>query len=86
MIGRFRGWRRLLKMNFGIVSSVPETKFVTTISSNDSANASSAPATIAVRIAGNVTIRKVCHPFAPRSIEASTSDPGVRRSRAITLL
>ncbi len=42
--GRFRGWRRLLKINFGIVSSLPARKFVTTISSNDSANASSAPA------------------------------------------
>ena len=76
----------LLKMNFGIVSSVPEVKFVTTISSNESANASSAPAMIAVRIAGQVTYRNVCHPSAPRSIDASMSDVGVRRSRAMTLL
>ena len=42
-------------MNFGIVSVGPAVKFVTTISSNDSANASSAPAMTAVRIDGNVT-------------------------------
>ncbi len=53
--GRFRGSRRLLKMNFGIVSLLPARKFVTTISSKDSANASSAPAITALRIAGNVT-------------------------------
>ena len=42
-------------MNFGIVRVLPAVKFVTTISSNDRANARSAPATTAVRIAGNVT-------------------------------
>ena len=61
-------------------------KFVTTISSNESANASRPPATSAVRMAGKVTNRKVCHPPAPRSWEASISDVGVRRRRAITLL
>src|SRR6185503_5904913 len=73
-------------MNFGIVISPPEVKFVTTISSKESANARRAPEIRAVRIAGNVTYRKLCQPLAPRSIDASTSDPGVRRSRAITLL
>jgi hypothetical protein len=73
-------------MNFGRVISEPARKFVTTISSNESAKASSAPATSAVRIAGSVTSRKVCHPSAPRSIDASTKEVGVRRSRAITLL
>ena len=42
-------------MNFGTVSCVPATKFVTMISSNDSANANRAPATSAVLMAGNVT-------------------------------
>ena len=41
---------------------------------------------VAVRIAGNVTKRNVCHPSAPRSIDASTRDVGVRRRRATTLL
>ena len=69
----------LLKIQIGSVVRGPAVKFVTTISSNDSANASSAPATIAVRMAGNVTQRNVVHPSAPRSIEASTNEPGVRR-------
>ena len=73
-------------MNLGIVSSAPDVKFVTTISSNESANASRAPATSAVRMAGNVTYLNVCQPPAPRSWEASINDVGVRRSRAITLL
>ena len=84
--GRFRGSRIALKIHFGSVSSAPERKFVTMISSNESANASSAPAMSAVRIAGSVTWRNVCQPSAPRSIDASTIDPDVRRSRAITLL
>ena len=33
-----------------------------------------------------MTKRKVCQPSAPRSIDASTSEGDVRRSRAITLL
>ncbi len=53
--GRFRGRRTLLKMNFGTSAVLPARKFVTMISSNDSANASRPPARIAVRIAGNVT-------------------------------
>src|SRR5512132_3294193 len=73
-------------MNFGIVISPPEVKFVTTISSKESAKARRAPEIRAVRIAGKVTYRKLCQPLAPRSIDASTSDPGVRLSRAITLL
>ena len=59
---------------------------MTTISSKDNANASSPPAITALRIDGNVTYRNVCHPSAPRSIDASTNDVGVRRSRATTLL
>ena len=80
------GSRRLLKIQIGSVSVDPAVKFVTTISSNESPNASSPPATRAVRSAGNVTYLNVCHPSAPRSIDASTSDVGLRRNRAITLL
>ena len=76
----------LLKIQMGSVSVDPAVKFVTTISSNDRPNASSPPATSAVRRAGKVMKRNVCQPSAPRSIDASTSDVGVRRSRAITLL
>src|SRR4026209_1636656 len=56
------------------------------ISSNERPNASSAPASRAVRIAGNVPHRKVVTPSAPRSIDASTIEPDERRKRATTLL
>ncbi len=59
---------------------------VTITSSNESAKASSPPATSAVESTGHTTKRNVCHPSAPRSIDASTSDGEVRRSRASTLL
>ena len=59
---------------------------VTITSSKESANASSPPATSAVEITGQITKRNVCHPSAPRSIDASTSEREVRRSRASTLL
>ena len=74
------------KIQIGSVLCAPAVKFVTTISSNDSANARSAPDTTAVDSSGNVTHRNVCRPWAPRSIDASISEPEVRRSRAITLL
>ena len=64
----------------------PAVNVVTITSSNESANASSAPETSAVEMVGKVTYRKVCKPSAPRSIEASDSEVGVRRSRATTLL
>src|SRR5438093_3648140 len=73
-------------MNFGIVSSVPDVKFVTTISSQESAHAGSTPAMTAVLIDGQVMYRNVCHPSAPRSIDASTWELPVRRRRASTLL
>ena len=59
---------------------------MTTISSNESAKARSPPASSAVRTNGNVTWRKVCHASAPRSIDASSIERDVRRSRAMTLL
>ena len=64
----------------------PAVKYVTTISSHESANASRPPATSAVPITGSVTKRKVWKPVAPRSADASKNEPDVRRSRAITLL
>src|SRR5207245_5544062 len=83
--GRWLGSRRLLKIHLGSVISEPEVKLVTMISSKDSANASSPPARRAVEMLGRITNRKVCQPSAPRSIDASTREPDVRRSRAITL-
>jgi len=44
------------------------------------------PATNAVAMFGSVMWRKVCHGSAPRSAEASSIEPDIRRSRAITLL
>ena len=59
---------------------------VTTISSNDSANASRPPATSAVARFGRVMNRNVCQPSAPRSIEASSNELDERRRRATALL
>ena len=70
----------------GSVFCAPAVNVVTMISSNESANASIAPAMIAVESSGSVMSLNVWNPFAPRSIAASTSDPWVRRSRASTLL
>src|SRR2546422_9455489 len=84
--GREFGRRKFLKIQIGRVSTVPLVKLVTTISSNDRAKASKPPATRAVERLGSRTYRNVCHPSAPRSIDASTSEPGVLRRRAITLL
>src|SRR3954463_13878219 len=69
-----------------VVVSAPARKNVTAISSNDSANESSAPATSAVRIVGRVTSLNVWKPDAPRSRDASSSDGDTRRRRASTLL
>ena len=76
----------MLRMKIGRVCWAPAVKFVTMISSNDSAKANSPPATSAVPSVGRVTCRNVCQPFAPRSMEASTIDGEVLRSRATTLL
>ncbi len=74
------------KIHNGRVFCAPAVNTVTMTSSNDRANASSAPDTSAVAVSGNVTNRSVCGPRAPRSMDASAKDPGVRRSLAITLL
>ncbi len=59
---------------------------VTITSSKLSANASSAPASSAERICGNVMSRKLRTGVAPRSAAASSIDADVRRNRATTLL
>src|SRR5439155_3128868 len=78
--------RRLPRIQIGRVFCEPAGKVVTITSSSETANASSAPPTSAVEITGSVTKRKVCHPSAPRSIDASVSETCVRRIRAATLL
>ena len=56
MIGSWLARKRLLKIQIGSVSTAaPAVNLVTMISSNDSAKASSAPATSAVRMFGRVT-------------------------------
>ncbi len=74
------------KIQIGSVLFAPEVKTVTMTSSKESANASSAPETRAVATVGSVTYSCVCHPRAPRSADASASEFGIRRSRAIRLL
>ena len=64
----------------------PAVNVVTMTSSNDSAKASSAPDTSAVDSVGTVIVRNAKKPCAPRSADASYSDPDTRRSRASTLL
>ena len=74
------------KIHSGSVFCAPAVKTVTMTSSNESANASSAPETSAVAVMGRVTRSRVCQPRAPRSIDASASEPGSLRSRAMMLL
>jgi hypothetical protein len=78
--------RRLPRIQIGSVFCAPAVNVVTITSSNESANASRPPATSAVATTGSVTWRNVCQPSAPRSIDASTSEDCVRRSRASRLL
>src|SRR5205085_11968823 len=85
-IGNCCPWRRLSRMKIGSVVCAPAVNVVTMISSNESANASSPPATSAVERTGQTPKRKLCQPSAPRSWEASISEPGLRRRRASTLL
>src|ERR1700761_8753275 len=86
-MGSSLGRKRLRKIQIGKVSSpAPIVKLVTTISSKESAKASRAPAPRALRREGKVTKRKVCQGSAPRSAEASSKDPEVRRRRATALL
>ena len=53
-IGSWFGRDRFVKIQIGSVCSAPAVNVVTTISSKESANASSAPARSAVRIDGSV--------------------------------
>src|SRR4051812_7769689 len=84
--GSWLGRERLLRIQIGSVSRSPAVNVVTITSSKLSAKASSAPATSAERICGNVTYQNVCHVWAPRSDDASSNDALVRRSLAMTLL
>jgi len=74
------------KIQSGSVFCAPAVNVVTMTSSNESAKASIAPATMEVEINGSVMSRSTWKPFAPRSMAASMSEPWVRRSRATTLL
>ena len=74
------------KIQSGSVFWAPAVNVVTITSSKESANASSAPEISAVEIVGIVTNHQVRSGPAPRSIEASVSEPGTRRIRASTLL
>ena len=86
-IGSWLGRKRLRKIQIGRVSSpAPIVNVVTMISSKERAKASRAPAARAVLMLGKVTKRKVCQVSAPRSAEASSKEPEVRRRRATTLL
>ncbi len=67
-----------------VVDPTPETKKVVTKSSNDSVNASSAPASTPGISSGSVTRRKVDNSSAPRLIAASSSARSVPCSRAST--
>src|SRR3954454_13616425 len=69
----------------GNVLAVPDTKLVTTKSSMDRLNASSAAAMIPGRISGNVTFQNVVSSSAPRSIAASSSRRSNPDSRALTV-
>src|SRR5207249_7196509 len=70
----------------GNVTRGPALKYVTTKSSTETAKQSSIDARIAGAIRGSVTLRKVAHSFAPRSIAASSrwrSKP-IRRALTVT--
>jgi hypothetical protein len=85
--GAWFGRNRLSRIQIGsVVVLWLAVKRVTMISSKLSANASSPPASSAVRSNGKVTRQKVVKLSAPRSIDASSRSPPRRRSRAMTLL
>src|SRR3712207_4761202 len=84
--GSWFGRERFVRIQIGSVWSGPAVNVVTMTSSNDSANASRAPASSALRSAGKVTWRNVWNVDAPRSADASSSDADIRRSRATALL
>ena len=87
-IGSWLGRKRLRKIQIGSVSSpAPIVNVVTMISSKERAKASRrAGGEGAFSCSGKVTKRKVCQVWAPRSAEASSKEPEVRRRRATTLL
>ena len=86
-IGRLLGRAKLVKNQIGSVwSPAAIVNVVTMISSKERAKASRAPATRALRMVGSVTRVNVCQGSAPRSAEASSSEPDMRRRRAIALL
>ena len=84
--GWVRGRRSWLKIQMGSVVCAPAVNVVTTISSNDKANANRAPARRADRISGNVMYPKVWKRSAPRSADASSKLGESRRNRAAMLL
>ena len=85
--GAWLGRKRLLRIQIGkVVTPEPAVKVVTMISSKLSAKASNPPASNAERSCGKVTNLKVVHKPAPRSADASSKLPPIRRSLAITLL
>ena len=72
--GAWFGRERFWKIQIGrVVTPGGAVNRVTTISSNDSPNARSAPATSAPRRSGKVTRRNVVNVSAPRSIDASSA-------------
>ena len=78
--------RAMPQTKIGNVCVAPALKYVITKSSMESANPSSAAASIAGAISGSVTLRKVVTSFAPRSIAASSrwrSNP-IRRAFTVT--
>src|SRR6185436_10035449 len=83
MTGAWLGRNRFPKIQIGSVCTAgPAVNVVTTISSKDSANASTAPATSEPRIIGKVTYLNVCQDDAPRSADASSRLVPRRRNRA----
>src|SRR3954467_8296088 len=84
--GSWLGRERLDRIQIGSVSRSPAVNVVTITSSKLRAKAGGARPTSAEGSCGNVTYQKVCHVWAPRSAEASSNEPLVRRRRAMTLL
>src|SRR3990172_4260279 len=84
--GRCRGRTSEEKIQIGRVCCWPAVKVVTMISSKERAKASMPPVTNAEASWGSITYRKVCHPRAPKSMDASSNEGAVLRIRAMTLL
>lgn len=83
-MGASCGRKRLLKIHSGSVwMPGPAVKVVITISSKDSPQLDNARRHQCRRMFGNTTCRKVNTRVAPRSMDASTMSPPIRRSRAV---